>query len=31
MNMLVSHVTKRPPIKVTQRKGYKEKPSAGVA
>ena len=25
MNFLVSHVTKRPPIKVTQRKHYKDK------
>lgn len=29
MNFLVSHVTRRPPIKVTQRKQYKESPSAG--
>lgn len=29
MNFLVSHVTRRPPIKVTQRKQYKEQPSAG--
>ena len=28
MNFLVSHVTKRPPIKVTQRKQYKDKVSA---
>lgn len=27
MNFLVSHVTRRPPIKVTQRKQYKEQPS----
>ena len=26
MNFLVSHVTRRPPIKVTQRKQYKEQP-----
>uniref|UniRef100_T1HZB8 Glyco_transf_64 domain-containing protein n=1 Tax=Rhodnius prolixus TaxID=13249 RepID=T1HZB8_RHOPR len=32
MNFLVSHVTRRPPIKVTQRKQYKESPPAtGVA
>ncbi|KAJ8979882.1 hypothetical protein NQ317_017505 [Molorchus minor] len=30
MNFLVSHVTRRPPIKITQRKQYKEQPSAGV-
>ncbi|XP_050314376.1 exostosin-1 [Anthonomus grandis grandis] len=30
MNFLVSHVTRRPPIKVTQRKQYKEQPSAGT-
>lgn len=30
MNFLVSHVTRRPPIKVTQRKQYKEQPSAGA-
>ncbi|XP_065165461.1 exostosin-1 [Atheta coriaria] len=29
MNFLVSHVTRRPPIKVTQRKQYKEQPAAG--
>ena len=29
MNFLVSHVTRRPPIKVTQRKQYKEQPSVG--
>lgn len=29
MNFLVSHVTRRPPIKVTQRKQYKEQPTAG--
>lgn len=29
MNFLVSHVTRRPPIKVTQRKQYKEQPSIG--
>ncbi|XP_018330965.1 exostosin-1 isoform X2 [Agrilus planipennis] len=29
MNFLVSHVTRRPPIKVTQRKQYKEQPSTG--
>lgn len=29
MNFLVSHVTRRPPIKVTQRKQYKGQPSAG--
>lgn len=30
MNFLVSHVTRRPPIKVTQRKQYKEQPSSGT-
>lgn len=25
MNLLVSHVTRKPPIKVTQRKGYKDR------
>lgn len=30
MNFLVSHVTRRPPIKVTQRKQYKEQPPAGA-
>ena len=30
MNFLVSHVTQKPPIKVTQRKQYKEKPPTGV-
>ncbi|XP_019864522.1 exostosin-1 [Aethina tumida] len=30
MNFLVSHVTRRPPIKVTQRKQYKEQSSAGT-
>ncbi|KAJ9595225.1 hypothetical protein L9F63_013486, partial [Diploptera punctata] len=29
MNFLVSHVTRRPPIKVTQRKQYKEQPPGG--
>ena len=29
MNFLVSHVTKRPPIKVTQRKQYKDKALTG--
>lgn len=29
MNFLVSHVTRRPPIKITQRKQYKEQLSAG--
>lgn len=29
MNFLVSHVTRRPPIKVTQRKLYKEQPGVG--
>ncbi|KAK5639015.1 hypothetical protein RI129_011507 [Pyrocoelia pectoralis] len=29
MNFLVSHVTRRPPIKVTQRKQYKEQPPNG--
>lgn len=29
MNFLVSHVTRRPPIKITQRKQYKEQPSVG--
>lgn len=29
MNFLVSHVTRRPPIKVTQRKVYKESPASG--
>jgi glucuronyl/N-acetylglucosaminyl transferase EXT1 len=29
MNFLVSHVTRRPPIKVTQRKQYKEQPTVG--
>ncbi|XP_065344358.1 exostosin-1 [Cloeon dipterum] len=29
MNFLVSHVTRRPPIKVTQRKVYKENPASG--
>ncbi|KAJ8952539.1 hypothetical protein NQ314_007508 [Rhamnusium bicolor] len=29
MNFLVSHVTRRPPIKVTQRKQYKEHSSSG--
>lgn len=27
MNFLVSHVTRKPPIKVTQRKGYKDRDS----
>ncbi|XP_065089459.1 exostosin-1 [Ochlerotatus camptorhynchus] len=27
MNLLVSHVTRKPPIKVTQRKGYKDRES----
>ena len=30
MNFLVAHVTQKPPIKVTQRKQYKEKPPTGV-
>ncbi|KAK7871188.1 hypothetical protein R5R35_002423 [Gryllus longicercus] len=30
MNFLVAHVTRRPPIKVTQRKQYKEQPPGGV-
>ena len=30
MNFLVSHVTRRPPIKVTQRKQYKEQPPGGA-
>ncbi|XP_044741369.1 exostosin-1 [Chrysoperla carnea] len=30
MNFLVSHVTRRPPIKVTQRKQYKEQQLSGV-
>ena len=30
MNFLVAHVTQKPPIKVTQRKQYKEKPLPGV-
>lgn len=30
MNFLVSHVTHRPPIKVTQRKQYKEQPPGGA-
>ena len=30
MNFLVSHVTRRPPIKVTQRKQYKEASASGV-
>lgn len=30
MNFLVSHVTRRPPIKVTQRKQYKEQPTVGA-
>lgn len=29
MNFLITHVTRRPPIKVTQRKQYKEQPTAG--
>ncbi|XP_044764759.1 exostosin-1 [Coccinella septempunctata] len=29
MNFLVSHITRRPPIKVTQRKQYKEQPISG--
>lgn len=29
INFLVSHVTRRPPIKVTQRKQYKDQPPAG--
>lgn len=28
MNLLVSHVTRKPPIKVTQRKGYKDRETA---
>lgn len=27
MNFLISHVTRKPPIKVTQRKGYKDRDS----
>lgn len=27
MNLLVAHVTRKPPIKVTQRKGYKDRES----
>lgn len=30
MNFLVSHVTRRPPIKVTQRKLYKDTTVAGI-
>ena len=30
MNFLVSHVTRRPPIKVTQRKQYKDQPAGGA-
>ena len=30
MNFLVSHVTRRPPIKVTQRKQYKETAPSGL-
>nr|CAD7405779.1 unnamed protein product [Timema cristinae] len=30
MNFLVSHVTRRPPVKVTQRKQYKEQPPGGA-
>ncbi|XP_026463110.1 exostosin-1-like [Ctenocephalides felis] len=30
MNFLVAHVTRRPPIKVTQRKQYKEAPAGGA-
>lgn len=30
MNFLVSHVTRRPPIKVTQRKQYKDQPADGA-
>ncbi|KAG8224634.1 hypothetical protein J437_LFUL003068 [Ladona fulva] len=30
MNFLVAHVTRRPPIKVTQRKQYKEQPPGGA-
>ena len=30
MNFLVSHVTRQPPIKVTQRKHYKEQSTTGV-
>lgn len=30
MNFLVSHITRRPPIKVTQRKLYKETTVAGI-
>ena len=30
MNFLVSHVTRRPPIKVTQRKQYKESAPSGL-
>ncbi|CAG2057318.1 unnamed protein product [Timema podura] len=31
MNFLVSHVTRRPPVKVTQRKQYKEQPPGGAS
>lgn len=30
MNFLVSHVTRRPPIKVTQRKLYKDTTVGGI-
>lgn len=30
MNFLVSHIIRRPPIKVTQRKQYKEQPVSGI-
>lgn len=30
MNFLVSHVTRRPPIKVSQRKHYKEQATNGM-
>ena len=30
MNFLVSHVTRKPPVKVTQRKQYKESSPSGV-
>lgn len=29
INFLVSHVTRRPPVKVTQRKQYKDQPPGG--
>lgn len=31
MNFLVSHATRRPPLKLTQRKQYKEAPTGGAA